>query len=251
MDPTFQYAGKVRIPPKEFQLRARIEPSTRNTTNVKQYEHWQTDTPDFTYSFPKMVYSKGRMYETVNDRPIGYSRISDEENRRLTQQAYGTTNTYKEIYGASGVSNISYKNPESDRAPIYNREVVQSTTDLITGYKTPNYRITNIPYMDMAPTNTRTDKRDYKQSQPFVAGGPDLAYNPYFDRYDPVTDPRNAVRELRSVVYEDKGGSRGEFESQKLLRRNFENRWLCNETIDDDMMDSLMRYEIINQKQLQ
>ena len=221
MDPTFEYAGKVRIPPKEFQLRARIEPSTRNTTNVKQYEHWLSDTPDFTYSFPKV-----NNYDHVFDRSIGY------------------TNVKKNPYGYD----ISYNDPSTDRKINYNSERI---TDPITGYKKPNYKITNIPYMDMAPANTRTDQRDYKQSQPFVAGGPDLAYNPYFDRYDPVTDPRNAVRELRSVVYEDKGGSRGEYESQKLLRRNFENRWVCKETIDDDMMDSLMRYEIISQKPLQ
>lgn len=223
MDPTFQYAGKVRIPPKQFQLRARIEPSTRNTTNTKQYEHWQTDTPDFTYNYPKL-----NNYEEVLGRNIGY------------------TNMKRNPYGFD----ISYNEASTDRDPSYAREVVESSVDPITGYKKPNYKISNIPYMDMAPTNTRTDQRDYKQSQPFVAGGPDLAYNPYFDRYDPVTDPRNAVRELRSVVYEDKGGSRGEFESKRLMRRNFENRWLCKDTIDEDMMDSLMRYEIINQKQL-
>lgn len=224
MDPTFQYAGKVRIPPKQFQLRARIEPSTRNTTNIKQYDHWQTDTPDFTYNYPKL-----NNYEQVLGRNIGYTSIN--------RNPYGF--------------DISYNEASTDRAPSYATEVVQSSIDPATGYKIPNYKISHIPYMDMAPTNTRTDKRDYKQSQPFVAGGPDLEYNPYFDRYDPVTDPRNAVRELRSAVYEDKGGSRGEFESKKLLRRNFENRWLCEETIDDDMMDSLMRYEIINQTQPQ
>jgi hypothetical protein len=230
MDPTFQYAGKVRIPPKEFQLRARIESSTRDTTNVKQYKHWQEDVPDFTYNFPKL-----NNYDQVFDRSIGYT------NKKINPYGY----------------DISYNDPSTDRRIDYRTNSTERTdrndpiTDPITGYKKPNYKITSIPYMDMSPTNTRTDKRDYKQSQPFVAGGPDLAYNPYFDRYDPVTDPRNAVRELRSVVYEDKGGSRGEYESQKLLRRNFENRWVCKETIDDDMMDSLMRYEIISQKPLQ
>ena len=218
MDPTFQYAGKVRIPPKQFQLRTRIENSTKDSVNAKQFEHWQTDVPDNTYGFPQI-----NNYDHVFDRSIGY------------------TNIKRNPYGYD----ISYNDPSTDRRINYNREVVQSSTDPITGYKKPNYKISNIPYMDMSPINSRTDQRDYRQSQPFVAGGPDLAYNPYFDRYDPVTDPRNAVRELRSVVYEDKGGSRGEYESQKLLRRNFENRWICEETIDDNMMDSLMRYEII------
>ena len=96
----------------------------------------------------------------------------------------------------------------------------------------------------MEPINTRGDARDYKQSQPYVAGGPDLEYNPYFDRYDPVRDPRNAIRELRSAVYEDKGTNRSEQESQKFLRRQFEHRWNAEELIDDDKMDTYLRYEI-------
>jgi len=204
MDPTFPYAGKVRIPPSQFLLRNRIEKSTRDFTNAKQFEHWQTDTPSLTNNYPKMNYSKGRMYETVSDRPVGYAHISDEKKRKLSEKS----------------------------------------VDVLTGYKQPNYKLTNIVYYDMEPINTRSDARDYKQSQPYVAGGPDLEYNPYFDRYDPVRDPRNAVRELRSAVYEDKGINRSELESQKFLRRQFEHRWTAEELIDDDKMDTYLRYEI-------
>ena len=231
MDPTFPYAGKVRVPPKEFLLRSRIEGNTKDWVNRKQFEHWQTDVPDFTYNFPKMTYAKGRMYETINDRPIGYSSMSDEEDKKMSQELYGT-------------SNISYRDARSDRAPSYAREKIEQSVDIATGYKQPNYKLTNIPYDDMAPINTRTDARDYKQSQPYVAGGPDLALNPYFDRYDPVSDSRNAVRELRSAVYEDKGTSRGLFESQGMLRRQYENRWVNEELIDEDLMDTYLRYEI-------
>ena len=206
MDPIFQYAGKVRIPPKDFQLRARIETSTRDSVNVKQFEHWQTDTPNLTYNYPKIG-----SYDQVFSRPIGY-----------------TSNT-------SNTSNSSQS---------FAKETIPSSFDIATGYKIPNYKITNIPYNDMAPINTRGDARDYKQSQPFVAGGPDLEYNPYFDRYDPVRDPRNAIRELRSAVYEDKGTNRGVEESQKMLRRQFENRWVSEELIDEDQMDTYLRYEL-------
>ena len=169
MDPVFPYAGNVRIPPKQFQLRTRIENSTRDWVNAKQFEHWQEDTKDLTNHVPK---------------------------RNIVSE-----------------SKHSYK----------------------TGI---------IPYMDMEPINTRGDARDYKQSQPYVAGGPDLEYNPYFDRYDPISDPRNAIRELRSAVYEDKGGQRGEEESQKMLRRQYETRWVAEELIDEDVMDTFLRYEI-------
>ena len=181
MDPTFQYAGKVRIPPQQFVLRSRIENSTRDSVNAKQFEHWQTDTPDFTHNIPKKVGAKTSIPDFVN---------------------------------------------------------------VTTGYVQPKYKVNDIPYMDMEPINTRTDLKDYKQSQPFVAGGPDLGYNPYFDRYDPITDPRNVVRELRSAVYEDKGGNRGILESQKMLRRQYENRWMQETIIDDDLMDTYLRYEI-------
>ena len=33
MDPTFPYAGKVRVPPKEFLLRSRIETNTKDWVN--------------------------------------------------------------------------------------------------------------------------------------------------------------------------------------------------------------------------
>lgn len=180
MDPTFPYAGKVRIPPKEFQLRSRIERSTRDWVNAKQFEHWQTDTPSLTNNKPKLV-------------------------------------------------NLNSNLP---------------SFDIAKGKFIPNYSSSNIPYYDMETINTRGDKRDYKQSQPYVAGGPDLEYNPFFDRYDPVRDPRNAVRELRSAVYEDKGTARGENESQQILRRQFEHRWSAEELIDEDMMDTFLRYEI-------
>jgi len=182
MDPTFNYAGKVRIPPKQFQLRARIETMTRDTVNAKQFEHWQSDTPNYTQNYPKIQ-----------------------------------------------------KSPN---------QLIPDSFSIEKGYSEPNYKIKNIVYNDMAPMNTRTDARDYKQSQPFVAGGPDLAYNPYFDRYDPVRDPKNAVRELRSAVYEDKGTARGVNESTKILRRQYENRWVGEELIDDDIMDTYLRYEI-------
>jgi hypothetical protein len=83
-----------------------------------------------------------------------------------------------------------------------------------------------VSYMDMAPLSSRTDKRDFRQSVPFDPTGAKLSQNPFFDRYDPTRDPRNMVRELRSVVYELKQADRGLKESEELRRRNFANRTL-------------------------
>ena len=102
-------------------------------------------------------------------------------------------------------------------------------------------------FYDMAPQNSRTDKQDYRQSQPFVANGPSLAMNPYFDRYDPTRDPRNMIREVRSVVYEDKEADRGLEESRRLVDRAYVNRWL-REGDAEELRASLSAYEVMRPK---
>jgi hypothetical protein len=77
------------------------------------------------------------------------------------------------------------------------------------------------PLQDMKPINSRTVERDYRQAQPFVAGGDQLGKNPYFQKFDVATDPRNVARELRSAVYEY-NAPRDQEVSQRMLSRNFE-----------------------------
>jgi hypothetical protein len=100
-------------------------------------------------------------------------------------------------------------------------------------------------YYDMAPLSSRTDKRDFRQSQPFIANGPSLAQNPFFDRYDPTRDPRNMVREVRSVVYEDKEGDRGIEESKRLLERGLTSRWMPE---GSDLNAPILAYEVMRPK---
>ena len=76
----------------------------------------------------------------------------------------------------------------------------------------------------MAPLSSRTDKRDFRQSKPYDTSGPSLALNPFFDRYDPTRDPRNMIREVRSVVYELKESDRGIKESERIRQRVFTDR---------------------------
>lgn len=97
--------------------------------------------------------------------------------------------------------------------------------------------------LDMNPINTRGSPNDYRQSQPYVPNGPQLAQNPYFDRYDPQFDPRNAIRELRSAVYEDKGAERAVLESKRILDRGYTSRWVPEGYATTNMMDSLLSYE--------
>jgi len=80
------------------------------------------------------------------------------------------------------------------------------------------------PFFDMAPLSSRTDVRDFRQSKPYDSSGPNLSLNPFFDRYDPTRDPRNMIREVRSVVYELKEADRGIKESERIRQRTFTNR---------------------------
>ena len=103
-------------------------------------------------------------------------------------------------------------------------------------------------FYDMAPLSSRTDKQDYRQSQPFVATGPSLAMNPYFDRYDPTRDPRNMIREVRSVVYEEKEADRGLKESRRLSERGYITRWTPEGSSLKELTASLQAYEVMRPK---
>ena len=103
-------------------------------------------------------------------------------------------------------------------------------------------------FYDMAPLSSRTDKQDYRQSQPFVAKGPSLAMNPYFDRYDPTRDPRNMIREVRSVVYEEKEADRGLAESKRITERGYMSRWMPEGSSTDDLKASIQAYEVMRPK---
>jgi hypothetical protein len=159
------YAGPVRIPPPQMQLRVRRETNTYDTINARQFEVWNSSAP---------VVQGGTIVDDVtNMKPVFY---------------------------------------------------------------------------DMAPLSSRNDKQDYRQSQPFVATGPSLAMNPYFDRYDPTRDPRNMIRELRSVVYEEKEADRGLSESKRLSDRGYLSRWMPEGSSLEDIKASLNAYEVMRPK---
>jgi hypothetical protein len=81
------------------------------------------------------------------------------------------------------------------------------------------------PFYDMLPNGSRMNDRSYRSQPRFDAEGHRGIQNPYFDKYDAVFDARNMTRELRATVYEDKNTGNLK-ESEKLLERNFDNRWL-------------------------
>lgn len=99
---------------------------------------------------------------------------------------------------------------------------------------------------DMNPTNSRSlDNKLYMQNRPMKAGQDSFTKNPYFEGYAPQYDSRNAVRELRSVVYEDRF-DKGLRESKHLLGRTFTTQWLEPKYVEEnnlDTLNSLVAYE--------
>jgi hypothetical protein len=96
---------------------------------------------------------------------------------------------------------------------------------------------------DMNPTNSRSqDSSLYRQNQPFLAGRDSFTQNPYFRDYPPNFDPRNAVREIRAAVFEDRF-DRGTKESQRLLARNFTNSWFAPDYVEKQNLASLRAYQ--------
>lgn len=157
------FAGPLRIPPENFQLRVRREADAADTINARLVEDWNAAVP-----------------------------IQQDEYLRVDISGLGIA-TRMRVRGTE---------PPDSRVPA----TLKPT------------------YEDMMPINSRNDPRDFRQARPYDPTGDTLALNPYFDRYDPSRDPRNAVREVRSVVYELKEPDRGLEESARLRTRTFQNR---------------------------
>ena len=96
---------------------------------------------------------------------------------------------------------------------------------------------------DMNPTNSRKlDGKQYLQNRPLKAGQDSFSNNPYFNGYAPEYDSRNAVRELRSAIYEDRF-DKGLKESRQLLARSFTNTWEPEGWVKKQNLDTLNAYE--------
>jgi len=81
------------------------------------------------------------------------------------------------------------------------------------------------PFHEFLPINSRFVERDYRGQPRFDADGPKFGMNPYFNKYDTSSDSRNSVRELQSVVYEDKD-TEGTRASRSFMTRSIDNRFI-------------------------
>jgi hypothetical protein len=120
--------------------------------------------------------------------------------------------------------------------PKIRREAVNSSPYVFTQFsqQQDDTSAHNRPFMDMAPLNSRTDSRDYRQAQPYVPQiNTAAANNPYFAKYDVTQDPRNVIREMKGAVYEERT-TRGSTESKALMDRGLLNRWISPEQAEED-----------------
>lgn len=158
----FPIPFEPQIPYPQMVLRVRRETSTRDSVNVRQFEHWQTDGPA-----------------------------------------------------------LNLDRPDLSGNPIFG---------------------------DMNPSvSRRTPSQLYRQAQTYIPGRDSFTQNPYFNTYSPAFDPRNAVREMRSAVFEDTV-DRGVEESKRILARGFDVNWVPQEYVRDQNLASLRAYEQLKPK---
>jgi hypothetical protein len=86
----------------------------------------------------------------------------------------------------------------------------------------PNARA---PFQDFQPINSRFLEKNYRTEPRFDQTRQQGGMNPYFDKYDSASDSRNMVRELQSVVYEDKN-TENINNGRTFLSRSMDNHYL-------------------------
>jgi hypothetical protein len=214
------------ITPPCFTLRSRRETGTIETANVRHVERWQTDAPSLqnsrrdvsaTERYSDMNPTPSRLYREnlLQSQPFVVPAADSEQVRKtiaLNDQVNQTLSTIQ-----SYRDKLSFAVSKKDL-------VAQSTFKGLLVIPEETYRI----------LLTRQ-----KQIQIDT-----LSENPYFEKYDVASDSRNIVRELRGSVSEDVV-DRGVRQSQLLLRRELENRWLPGNYAEETGIDSLSAYELM------
>lgn len=198
------------IPPPCFNLRSRREVNTVDQQNSRFHAHWQADSSSLENSK-----SGEFIYQDMNPTP---SRLYREDMRQSQPYVIGDIET---------------------------GEILRVNKEISITLQKINILQMNDPLSE----ELRTQKELYKTllERKEQLDLENLSRNPYFDKYSIKDDTPNIIRELRSVVSEDVV-DRGLAESQKLLRRGMENRWLPANFAETQRLDSLNAYELMMPK---
>jgi hypothetical protein len=178
-----------------FILRSRREQNTVDATNSRFVNYWQNDGPLLTTQVATamdMNPTPSRLYRENLNRTQPYIPPSQtlDSIQALSQLNTDITNTLNTI------QRLQQINPQTSSVKLQLKEQSILYNSLVIRKK-----------------NLTTDS---------------LSSNPYFEKYDAAGDSRNVIRELRGVVSEGVV-DRGTAESQKLLQRSLESRWVSAE----------------------
>jgi len=209
------FMGPLRIPAENFQPRIRKEAFSQDVVNSRLIESWNAAVPRQQQEYYRTDIPGGVMVAADN------SPRTAEEARVAAAFPRGNVGLGEIRAALRKFSNDANLAITALAAAV---ESEGRTDAAPRDSKVP--RTLKTAYEDMQPLSSRNDARDFRQSKPYDPLGPGLALNPYFDRYDPTRDPRNAVREVRSVVYELKEADRGLEESARLRERSFTNTYV-------------------------
>ena len=221
-----------------FELRSRRELTTFDAVNTRLVNHWQTDAPQIQVA--RRDLSGAIFHMDMNPTP---SRLYREDIRQS-----------QPFVVPSGSSDVEKKTLK------FGDQINQSLST-IQGLKYQyQTSIKDIPYSQILQGNIGTvsknistaitkQENDYKflLAQQKLLQVDTLSDNPYFDKYDVASDSRNIVRELRGTVSEDIR-DRGVRESQLLLRREMDSRWIPQGYAQDKGLDSLSAFELMRPK---
>lgn len=211
------------IPPPCFSLRSRRETNTIDTANTRLTEHWQTDSPALINSH-RDIQATSRFQDT-NPTPSRLYRedmrqaqpyvVPSEESEQVKQERL----IEKQIqFVLESIQNLSAQLSANPGNRLLQEELT----------------VKNSVYQMLV-----TQQRQFSIDA--------LSKNPFFDKYDVAGDSRNIVRELRTAVTEDVV-DRGVKESQKLLRREFESRWVPAHFAETQGIDTLAAYDLMRPK---
>ena len=211
------------IPPPCFSLRSRRETNTIDTANSRLTEHWQTDSPSLLNSH-RDIQATSRFKDT-NPTP---SRLYREDMRQAQP----------------------YVVPSAESEQVKQQNALERQIQgVLAGIQDLSMRISNDPANTLLQEQLAVKQSLYKllltQQKQFSIDA--LSKNPYFDKYDVAGDTRNIVRELRTAVTEDVV-DRGVKESQKLLRREMESRWVPANFAESQGIDTLAAYDLLRPK---
>jgi hypothetical protein len=197
MEPFGEKSYPTNLMPS-FILRSRREQNTVDATNTRFVNYWQNDGPQRTSlgaTAMDMNPTPSRLYRENLDRSQAYIPPSQtlDSIQALSQLNTDIGNTLNKIQALQQI------NPQTSSIKLQLQENSILYNSLVIRKK-----------------NLTTDS---------------LASNPYFEKYDAAGDSRNLIRELRGVVSEGVV-DRGTAESQKLLQRSLESRWIKEEKVD-------------------